>query len=171
MPKSCASIVSALTLPRICGEKPLSIVSADSRQGSPPHARGKGRLLPESVQPSGITPACAGKSLPCPARQAASWDHPRMRGEKWADVMTAFTGQRITPACAGKSSGNHGGVQHSRDHPRVRGEKPSQPSYSSSCLGSPPRARGKVCKEILALLRVGITPACAGKRSAICAIP
>ena len=59
---SCPRKRRAEDHPRMRGEKPLSIVSADSRQGSPPHARGKGYNPQTAKNKGGITPACAGKS-------------------------------------------------------------------------------------------------------------
>ena len=151
--------------------------------GSPPRAWGKGRLLPESVQPSGITPACAGKS-----GHRARWhrprrDHPRVRGEKPELLVLipvlygspprargkeqqktlASEMKGITPACAGKSAQGPCLTDKNKDHPRVRGEKKVilQPEHLRT--GSPPRARGKVQQLHPAVRDMGITPACAGK--------
>ena len=48
----------------------------------------------------------------------------------------------------------------------MRGEKMSEQDLAELDLGSPPRARGKVCGRCAAQGERGITPACAGKRSA-----
>ena len=68
--------------PRVCGEKESSTTGARCHWGSPPHARGKERLLQGQGRYPGITPACAGKSYSIGSALAASRDHPRMRGEK-----------------------------------------------------------------------------------------
>ena len=46
----------------------------------------------------------------------------------------------------------------------MRGEKSYTMSMANQWLGSPPHARGKVARALVYKGRVGITPACAGKR-------
>ena len=53
----------------------------------------------------------------------------------------------------------------SGDHPRVRGEKIRRGLVRFQIEGSPPRARGKVSRCRFGVCLLGITPACAGKRS------
>ncbi len=74
---------------------------------------------------------------------------------------------RITPACAGKSWSFAANHLEYEDHPRMRGEKNG--FLINYCLreGSPPHARGKVTPLNDISLQFRITPACAGKRSAI----
>ena len=73
--------------------------------------------------------------------------------------------QGITPACAGKSLRCHLRSAVRWDHPRVCGEKWEEELSSRLEEGSPPRVRGKGEDRKIALLRYGITPACAGKRT------
>ena len=73
--------------------------------------------------------------------------------------------QGITPACAGKSLRCHLRSAVRWDHPRVCGEKWEEELSSRLEEGSPPRVRGKGVDRKIALLRYGITPACAGKRT------
>ena len=83
MPKSCASIVSALTQPCIYWEKGLNVALSNHidesprtrgekgkllitylpSRGSPPRARGKDLIQDTKEERLGITPACAGKRL------------------------------------------------------------------------------------------------------------
>ena len=49
--------------PRVCGEKTQSRPAFDNISGSPPRMRGKESRSPTMAQPSGITPAYAGKRL------------------------------------------------------------------------------------------------------------
>ena len=72
----------------------------------------------------------------------------------------------ITPAYAGKSTRWAASRQPSGDHPRVCGEKASHAGSGVRMVGSPPRLRGKegLCRD--GLLKLGITPAYAGKSSA-----
>lgn len=53
-----------------------------TREGSPPHARGKGGHHRIQRMVIRITPACAGKRMEEATETAYEEDHPRMRGEK-----------------------------------------------------------------------------------------
>ena len=110
-----------------------------------------------------VSPAYAGKSAILWLSTPASWDHPRVCGEKkvWYGVEDIASGSPprmrgkavwpvlqplpagITPAYAGKRCKAPLGSLYTRDHPRVCGEKP----------------------VLFSVLRVdaGITPAYAGK--------
>ena len=68
--------------PRVCGEKPFGLPSCLNFAGSPPRMRGKDSCGAEFQQPSGITPAYAGKSHVVDTIWPAFWDHPRVCGEK-----------------------------------------------------------------------------------------
>ena len=68
--------------PRVCGEKCSSVRSASHRRGSPPRMRGKDLPFTCDCESTGITPACAGKSLRPDNNPSTSWDHPRVCGEK-----------------------------------------------------------------------------------------
>ena len=87
---------------------------------------------------------------------------PRVRGKR---NLLAHTAARcgITPACAGKTICSFVNPNASRDHPRVCGENGTSGTTFPYTLGSPPRVRGKLCRQNFHLFRVGITPACAGK--------
>ena len=114
---------------------------------------------------------------------SAAWDHPRVCGEKGADVGEKIDlmgspprvrgkavdtvgedrPQGITPACAGKSMLNRSAAVRFWDHPRVCGEKVRRAALLFSSLGSPPRVRGKDGFSVKLDNAQGITPACAGK--------
>ena len=111
----------------MCGEKPCPLMLARLLEGSPPRMRGKAVPVAAVAVAAGITPARAGKSLPCTGSSVLGRDHPRACGEKfWALVRAVMalgspprmrgkercgSGYRapagITPACAGKSSIQH----------------------------------------------------------------
>ena len=132
----------------------------------------------------GITPAYAGKRTCKTQSLAATWDHPRVCGEKvclrrrlrmpvgspprmrgkagFLRASSFLTG--ITPAYAGKSESIDVQAEIERDHPRVCGEKLSCPARGRHHKGSPPRMRGKALFYRFALGLLGITPAYAGKR-------
>ena len=72
----------------------------------------------------------------------------------------------ITPAHAGKRRGTLSCAATVWDHPRMCGEKAYTDPARCKAAGSPPHVRGKVPGICEDLERVGITPACAGKRTA-----
>ena len=147
--------------------------------------RGKADSVRGKTQAVRITPACAGKRKPCSPPSGRCGDHPRVCGEKalFGDSSGSTSGspprvrgkasssssstvsRGITPACAGKSPGIKIGLGWSKDHPRVCGEKSLKSSSTYRLQGSPPRVRGKAHVGQSSGRRVGITPACAGKRA------
>ena len=66
----------------MCGEKNVKMLKSQWKLGSPPHVRGKVFIDGKQITASGITPACAGKSLASVSATGCFWDHPRMCGEK-----------------------------------------------------------------------------------------
>ena len=89
---------------------------------------------------------------------------PHVRGK---ELRTAFKPCRlgITPACAGKSQCACTRARSARDHPRMCGEKQSNSRIRMIQKGSPPHVRGKAAHDQIRVLVLGITPACAGKRT------
>ena len=87
---------------------------------------------------------------------------PRMRGKEQRFSYTQLQA-RITPAYAGKSRIRRACTDRHRDHPRMCGEKLKVKFSLLGDLGSPPHVRGKENCVLRRVLRVGITPACAGK--------
>ena len=154
---------------------------------SPPRMRGKDAGCLVHHKKHRITPAYAGKrclghlfqvELRDPPRVCgektitttlpwgASGSPPRMRGKGTAPPG-AVLHLRITPAYAGKSRNLNGFVADQWDHPRVCGEKNIVARASFDPVGSPPRVRGKGTDEGRARQWLRITPACAGKSSAL----
>ena len=130
--------------PRMCGEKKRTLTDKELAEGSPPHVRGKGTIIPISRVLSGITPACAGKRLAIPTKMNRKEDHPRMCGEK-APLRIAGSGsQGSPPHVRGKDYKNMNPPVVAGDHPRMCGEK-----FYAFLRGIPEY--------------MGITPACAGK--------
>ena len=171
--------------PRVCGEKISFVFTGCSPMGSPPRMRGKGGATIRRVKPHGITPAYAGKRPDCSCHCSRFWDHPRVCGEKAGQAYyrapargspprmrgKAIQGHPlplecgITPAYAGKSVRIAPVFITHRDHPRVCGEKRFSAVFQRAMSGSPPRMRGKEDRVLRGVLRVGITPAYAGKRA------
>ena len=145
------------------GEKGTTEAMKEPFRGSPPLARGKAETTNMKDDGFRITPACAGKSSPHVRRPPHTGDHPRLRGEKRARVLSQCptagspplargkaTRRRhwpeiagITPACAGKRDSAFTGIGQFKDHPRLRGEKHSGKAWKRQPWGSPPLARGK----------------------------
>ena len=171
--------------PRLCGEKSHVASCETEFGGSPPLARGKDKyFLNQSIR-EGITPAYAGKSWRHDRDTDASRDHPRLRGEKifrrWRKIQhrgslpltrgkglpVRLAGAQIgiTPAYAGKSYTAERRASCLQDHPRLRGEKVFRRWRKIQHRGSLPLTRGKGLPVRLAGAQIGITPACAGKRS------
>ena len=73
----------------------------------------------------------------------------------------------ITPACAGKTNPKNTVWFLYQDHPRVCGKNSRFPGLYPPDPGSPPRVREKHSQLLLLLPVYGITPACAGKTTAI----
>ena len=109
--------------PRVCGEKLRATVTGLRNQGSPPRVRGKDHPESALAPGAGITPACAGKRLQKRNLAQINGDHPRVCGEKRAEVANDIIAIRITPACAGKSRCARAHRRRWWDHPRVCGEK------------------------------------------------
>ena len=170
----------------MCGEKLNALLVVGSLMGSPPRVRGKEGAYSGIHPLGGITPACAGKRQARRSVHDSRRDHPRVCGEKrsiWARgsvrrgspprvrgkvcvIGRAARVGGITPACAGKSIRNAPSSVLFGDHPRVCGEKFFPKGLQIGGEGSPPRVRGKAAHWAKAVSAEGITPACAGKRTA-----
>ena len=170
--------------PRVCGEKLYTPCVIAPSVGSPPRMREKARQQEHLAAQSGITPACAGKSIIEATSRALNEDHPRMCGEKGPEEMARYLmggspphvrgkgstnggsswSQRITPACAGKRVEFYAERHKDQDHPRMCGEKLASGLSLRRMTGSPPHVRGKASHRGLVWELPGITPACAGKR-------
>ena len=146
--------------------------------------RGKAVAIFRQLHHGRITPAYAGKRDSIPQQSSLRRDHPRVCGEKprifFMSIRSAGSPPRmrgkgqplyivvsesgITPACAGKSFTSMKCFRAIQDHPRVCGEKTEIAYVVFLSEGSPPRVRGKDVDALGFVRRLGITPACAGKR-------
>ena len=91
---------------------------------------------------------------------------PHGRG-KDAEFVVTVAGGGITPAWAGKSRTSTGSCHFWEDHPRMGGEKPVAMHSLTTKAGSPPRGRGKGWPPPPLGLSPRITPAWAGKSTAL----
>ena len=110
--------------PRVRGENHCSGLLGHNISGTSPRARGKRLAFPDYKGPVRNIPACAGKTGTNEEDEEQSAEHPRVRGENWADVanqrgidgtsprargklerlIRAGVSYRNIPACAGKTS-------------------------------------------------------------------
>ena len=107
---------------------------------------------------------CGEKRMAHPCLHLRSGSPPRMRG-KACFIPFPVRKSGITPAYAGKRAGSSGDYSTAGDHPRVCGEKHVLFLSQFVNLGSPPRMRGKGLVRAAITVRLGITPAYAGKSS------
>ena len=149
--------------PRIRGEGTLLMFLLAVGLGSPPHSRGRRRLVDAVRKEAGITPAFAGKAATRSSSRCRGRDHPRIRGEG-APVRASLGGGEgspphsrgrplaeihvaiepgITPAFAGKAPEQAVIPFRFWDHPRIRGEGSVLAADPESYIGSPPHSRGR----------------------------
>ena len=150
--------------PRTCGEKMMKAGSNCAMLGSPPRMRGKVGNRPGGQLPVGITPACAGKSLPLRHSTVTGRDHPRMCGEKAIRDCVMKTVKGSPPHVRGKAEqcnrrNNQPGIT-----PTYAGKSFWRCKARRRCRDHPPHMRGKVHSSLLVHHHTGITPAYAGKR-------
>ena len=90
--------------PRVCGEKCIEAIDEACTLGSPPRMRGKAFFHRHGGDELRITPAYAGKRIPCCRRSHLLWDHPRVCGEKLVNHCSALLNQGSPPRMRGKAS-------------------------------------------------------------------
>ena len=83
--------------------------------------------------------------------------------ERRDDNEAAVCPDGITPACAGKTKSTMIWDRTQRDHPRMCGKDFSLRTPLPSSGGSPPHVRERLALRHANVVRLGITPACAGK--------
>ena len=128
--------------PRMRGEHAFELDARQLSRGSSPHARGTPIWQLAVYGFPGIIPACAGNTANRRSRTVPAWDHPRMRGEHYADYTTgnwwvgssphargtllsfvlSLLTSGIIPACAGNTGARCPKTTRGWDHPRMRGE-------------------------------------------------
>ena len=173
--------------PRRCGENCHFVSKITIRPGSPPQVRGKQSDPQAIVQHLGITPAGAGKTEVVIADCTSRKDHPRRCGENDTEQNISEMNEgsppqvrgkrkrntsmrlrkRITPAGAGKTAYVNRGWAGAEDHPRRCGENKYIILKSSFVVGSPPQVRGKQVAALDIRHCLRITPAGAGKTTAL----
>ena len=151
--------------PHVRGEKHATMGFTHTHHGSSPRAWGKVPPTLPIISLMRISPTCVGKSAGQQQSQAATPDHPHVRGEKSDQVAAKCSGlgssprawgkaspvqfplsaERIIPTCVGKSTSFALFFILIPDHPHVRGEKFERRTKERTANGSSPRAWGKGC--------------------------
>ncbi|EPD26786.1 hypothetical protein HMPREF9237_00715 [Actinotignum schaalii FB123-CNA-2] len=149
----------------------------------PPLARGRAETTICPIDPSGITPARAGKSADRTARHCGHGNYPRSRGEEntrgkhlhiFRELPPLARGRvnsaafniaqlGITPARAGKRPDPGPSFAKAGNYPRSRGEEELGVRGGYPCVELPPLARGRDAMTTERRRHRGITPARAGK--------
>ena len=93
--------------PRLCGEKQPDTFGQLTQLGSPPPMRGKDSNVTVGRRNCRITPAYAGKRDTPPLSTSASWDHPRLCGEKPNAVLHEINSKGSPPPMRGKGIQSH----------------------------------------------------------------
>ena len=133
--------ISAWDHPRVCGNHSTGRGRSRTDAGSPPRVREPHMEGKHGNIQQGITPACAGTTVPTLPRSRVTRDHPRVCGnhqcvrlgfvsaegspprvrEPRISNTPSIQNMRITPACAGTTDAEAGPECDSGDHPRVCG--------------------------------------------------
>ena len=87
--------------PRIRGEHGTPTDRTFSLSGSSPHTRGAPTRRPSASLTSGIIPAYAGSTLCIRPFLRDTWDHPRIRGEHYKELVTAQDREGSSPHTRG----------------------------------------------------------------------
>ena len=148
----------------------------------PPRVRGALARDRQIDEPLRLTPACAGSTVARPGRCGRVSTYPRVCGEHPSphgyemlcldlpprvrgalDAVTPANGpRRLTPACAGSTASRPSRVCFVPTYPRVCGEHRGPMIFSGMSSDLPPRVRGAQHLQLMALISVRLTPACAG---------
>ena len=85
----------------MCGEHEKILLYGDAIPGSSPHVRGALDSGVNQVERTGIIPACAGSTGLSPVFLSVSWDHPRMCGEHFLNVVDMASATGSSPHVRG----------------------------------------------------------------------
>jgi hypothetical protein len=157
--------------PRVCGGNHLWPRIARPQRGRSPRVRGKQPRLARRPDRWGSMPACAGETMPPPARSAACRVDPRVcggngpfaarplrpggRSPRVRGKHIALRGQlfaaRSIPACAGETNRDAWEQRSLEVDPRVCGGNKLPCKAAIRCGGRSPRVRGKLFLRLFPL--------------------
>ena len=128
--------------PRVCGENLMILVRIGRKAGSSPRVRGKRPRPIQRPHPSGLIPACAGKTWVCGVPSRRSRAHPRVCGENRSQEIRVGDGSGSSPRVRGKRNSHRRRPQRARLIPACAGKTHAHPNHRPS-----PRAHPRVCGE------------------------
>ena len=169
--------------PRVCGGNMLTSVRRGNEKGLSPRVRGKPELQRTGRLAMWSIPACAGETVPDPARRRSVSVYPRVCGGNPCTAPPILTptglsprvrGKHVAgdsawsdvgsiPACAGETHTDLRFGSLPTVYPRVCGGNLRRCAHRNVVRGLSPRVRGKPDKGFILLGRIGSIPACAGE--------
>ena len=156
-------LIAATAHPRSRGENEGRASPRTEARGSSPLTRGRpgGAGLP--IHSPGLIPAHAGKTtIRVRSRRPPRGSSPLTRGKQSCAGCVACN-QGLVPAHAGKTRHMRSTRVISATHPRSRGENDQSSRRRGRSCGSSPLTRGKRLSSSVAIERMGLIPAHAGK--------
>ena len=168
--------------PRVCGERITQLANAPTGFGSSPRVRGTHDGPDHILVQRRFIPACAGNATSDATLVAMSAVHPRVCGERWyghARPRLQYGSSprvrgtqsvhllrqlldRFIPACAGNAAPTRPCRARRTVHPRVCGERRILRTSEYPNVGSSPRVRGTLARQIRRTVTRRFIPACAG---------
>ncbi len=147
--------------PRVCGEQKMRSIDLVTRLGSAPRVRGTAKAqtryrVTVTVQPR----VCGEQASVWGIRQFQFGSAPRVRGTV-TPVNERIAAARFSPACAGNSTNQPRKTVMKTVQPRVCGEQCPSPALREAVIGSAPRVRGTVDRQMPRLVGCRFSPACA----------
>ncbi len=153
---------------------------------TPPRAWGRRQNGDTARSQQGNTPTCVGKTYSGATETMRAWKHPHVRGEDkpiramesiktetppraWGrpvHMITSGCSHGNTPTCVGKTHQQTSPRRQFRKHPHVRGEDLQAGEVFSVVKETPPRAWGRLLRDIRTPFMLGNTPTCVGKTQA-----
>ncbi len=168
--------------PHMRGDGHFGRVAIEATDGSPPHAWGRLRPIPETPTLMRFTPTCVGTASSRWLSMTWGSVHPHMRGDGFAPRRPAFDRlgspphawgrqlapvgihavERFTPTCVG-TAGLTPVLWPSRSvHPHMRGDGNTAGDVVRTPTGSPPHAWGRPPRRAPAAPGSRFTPTCVG---------
>ena len=153
--------------PRVCGERAVTLHSADDRRGSSPRVWGTRRRCAPPCWRAPVHPRVCGERTV--AHCLTRWhtgSSPRVWGTRFRFGHAALA-VRFIPACVGNAACACGSTGSGTVHPRVCGERPVVPQTPVSGTGSSPRVWGTRRQGRVVVQGRRFIPACVGNASEV----
>ncbi len=149
--------------PHVRGEGSAGEEIGDGSFGSPPRAWGRAAILPGRALTREVHPHVRGEGRSAPTPPACRRGSPPRAWGRAHRVRLATSIPRFTPTCVGKGPRRTVGHRHQAVHPHVRGEGDGAQGVTTTWVGSPPRAWGRVREKHIVALVSGSPPRAWGR--------